>query len=131
MSNQEMSKHDHVLLGLMYSLQAAAMQQLGKVQDPATGEVSVSLDQARATIDVLEMLKAKCRTDTPEPVLRMLDQAVLDLQMNYLDELKKERSQPSPADDAPADEAAADEAAADEAPADEAPADDEPKDPDA
>ncbi len=89
MSNQEMTKHDHVLAGLMFSLQAAAMQQMGKIQDPATGEVVVNLDQAKATIDVLEMLKAKCRSDTPDDLLRALDGAVMDLQMNYMDEQKK------------------------------------------
>ena len=94
MSNQEMSKHDHVLAGLMFSLQAAAMQQLGKVQDPATGEVAVNLEQARASIDVLEMLKAKCRTDTPGELLRMLDDAVMNLQLNFMDESKRAQSTP-------------------------------------
>jgi hypothetical protein len=91
MDNQEMSKHDHVLASLMFSLQAAAMQQLGKIQDPATGQVNLELEQARATIDVLEMLKAKCRANTPDQLLRALDGAVMDLQLNYMDELKKSR----------------------------------------
>jgi len=92
MSDQEMSKHDHVLAGLMFSLQAAGMQQLGKVQDPTSGEVALNLDQARATIDVLEMLKEKCRTNTPDELLRALDGAVMDLQLNYMDELKKAKA---------------------------------------
>ncbi len=91
MSNQEMTKHDHVLAGLMFSLQAAAMQQMGKIQDPGGGEVDINLEQARATIDVLEMLKAKCRTDTPDDLLRALDSAVMDLQMNYMEEAKKDQ----------------------------------------
>ena len=95
--DQELTRHDHVLMGLLFSLQAAAMQQLGKIQDPLTGQVARDLDQARATIDILEMLKAKCRTGTPTDLLRILDQAVLNLQLNYMDELKK----PSTADDAP------------------------------
>ncbi|MCB1181815.1 DUF1844 domain-containing protein [bacterium] len=105
MSQGELSRHDHVLAGLVFSLQAAAMQQLGKIQNPATGETAVDLDQARATIDVLEMLKAKCRTDTPEALLRTLDGAVMDIQLNYMDELKKSRRGQA-ADDA-ADPAAA------------------------
>jgi len=84
-----MSKHDHVLAGLVFSLQAAAMQQMGKIQDPATGDVAVNLDQARASIDVLEMLKAKCRTETPDDLLSLLDGAVMDLQLNFMDEVKK------------------------------------------
>ncbi len=102
MSNQEMTKHDHVLAGLMFSLQTAAMQQMGKVQDPATGEVSVNLEQARSSIDVLEMLKAKCRTDTPDELLRVLDGTVMDLQLNYMDEVKKSHS--ADGDQAPGEE---------------------------
>lgn len=89
MNENGMSKHDHVLAGLVYSLQAAVMQQLGKLQDPVSGQVTTDLEQARATIDVLEMLKVKCRQDTPEVLLRMLDGAVMDLQLNYMDEMKK------------------------------------------
>lgn len=104
----ELTRHDHVLMGLVFSLQAAAMQQLGKIQDPMTGEVAIDLDQARATIDVLEMLKVKCRTGTPDDVLRMIDGAVLNLQLNYVDELKKKAAAAAPAAVEGADDAAAD-----------------------
>jgi len=102
----ELTRHDHVLMGLVFSLQAGAMQQLGKLQDPLTGEATRDLDQARATIDILEMLKVKCRAGTPVDVVRMLDAAVLNLQLNYMDELKK----PTAGAEAPvADDAANDE----------------------
>jgi hypothetical protein len=91
----EYSKHDHVLAGLVFSLQAAAMQQLGKIQNPMTGEVAKDLDQAKGTIDMLEMLKVKCRTDTPDEILRMMDSAVMDLQLNYMDERKKAAQAPA------------------------------------
>jgi uncharacterized protein DUF1844 len=94
MSNQDTTRHDQVLLGLVFSLQAGAMQQLGKIQNPMTGEIQKDLEQARATIDVLEMLKVKCRTETPEDVLRLLDGAVMDLQLNYMDEVKKAAAGP-------------------------------------
>jgi len=89
MGSNEMSKHDHVLAGLVFSLQAAAMQQMGKIQNPMTGEIEKDLDQAKGTIDILDMLKVKCRTDTPEELVRMIDGAVMDLQLNYMDEVKK------------------------------------------
>ena len=85
----ELTRHDHVLMGLVFTLQAGAMQQMGKLQDPSTGEVRRDLDQARATIDILEMLKVKCRTSTPPDLVRLLDQAVLNLQLNYRDEIGK------------------------------------------
>ena len=84
------SKHDHVLISLTMNLQAMAMVQLGKVTSPVSGELERDLEGARSSIDILEMLKTKCRTDTPEPLLQILDQAVMDLQMNYMDELKKD-----------------------------------------
>ncbi len=85
----ELTRHDHVLMGLVFTLQAGAMQQMGKLQDPSTGEVRRDLEQARATIDILEMLKVKCRTSTPLDLVRLLDQAVLNLQLNYMDEIGK------------------------------------------
>ena len=114
MNDIGMTKHDHVLAGLVFSLQAMAMQQLGKIQDPHSGEMHMDLDQARGTIDILEMLKAKCRTDTPPELLRMLDGAVMDLQLNYVDERKKQdktrQQEPAAAEPGSAAEAAADDA---------------------
>ena len=89
MGSNEMNKHDHILAGLVFSLQAAAMQQMGKIQNPMTGEIEKDLAQAKGSIDILEMLKVKCRTDTPEELLRLIDGAVMDLQLNYMDEMKK------------------------------------------
>ncbi len=96
MNDETLSKHDHILLGLVMSLQMAAMQQLGKIKNEMSGEIERDLTTARATIDMLEMLKVKCRTDTPAGVLRILDTAVMDLQMNYLDEVKKDQAPPPP-----------------------------------
>ncbi len=89
MNESGISKHDQILAGLVMSLQAATMQHLGKIQNPLTGKIDRDLDQARGSIDLLEMLKAKCRTDTPAEILSLLDTAVMELQMNYLDEVKK------------------------------------------
>ncbi len=117
MNDSGISKHDQVLAGLVLSLQAAALQHLGKITNPLSGKVERDLDQARGHIDLLEMLKAKCRHETPEEILNLLDKAVMELQMNYLDELKKDEAD-GEADDAP--EAAAPEAPAADAAAEEA-----------
>jgi hypothetical protein len=101
-SDESLSKHDQVLFGLVMTLQYAAMQQLGKITSPMTGKVERELTSARATIDLLEMLKVKCRTGTPASVLQALDTAVMELQMNYLDEVRKDQAAP-PAPEAPAD----------------------------
>ncbi len=111
--SEQFTKHDQVLMSLAMNLQGIAMVQLGKLSSPASGEVERDLEGARSTIDILEMLKVKCRTATPEPVVRLLDQAVMDLQMNYLDELKRQRrEQEASAASAAAGEGGAAEAAA-------------------
>ncbi len=93
MSQNGVSKHDQILVGLVWSLQAATLQQLGKIKNPLTDAVERDLMGARGSIDILEMLRAKCRQDTAPEVLRLLDTTVMELQMNYLDELKKERQE--------------------------------------
>jgi len=114
MTESEIGKHDQVLAGLIFSLQTATMQQLGKLTNPFTGEVDRDLEQARGTIDILEMLKAKCRADTPAALLQMMDTAVMELQMNYLDELKKESTEVSEAANEEASEEASEEESAEE-----------------
>lgn len=109
MSEVNLSKHDHVLIGLFSSLQAAAMQQMGKIQNPMTGEVERDLVAAQSTIDILDMLKVKCRTDTPEELLRFMDNSVMELQMNFLDEKKKDEENPPEAADETADKQNAEE----------------------
>jgi hypothetical protein len=104
-----MSKHDQVLLSLVMHLQSATMVQLGKIADPMTGEPTRDLQAARATIDILEMLKAKCRDATPQDLVKLLDQVVMDLQMNYLEEMKRGDAPPGEDDgagDDPGDEPA-------------------------
>ena len=95
MNNSGMSRHDQVLAGLVMSLQAATMQHLGKIKNPLTDAVERDLDQARGTIDILEMLKAKCRQETPQEILDLLDAAVMQLQMNFLDEANRDQSDPA------------------------------------
>ena len=107
MTNDQLTKHDHVLLSLVMNLQTMAMVQLGKMASPHTGELQRDLEGARGTIDILEMLKVKCRQDTPEGLVKLLDQSVMDLQMNFLEESKR-GDEPAAADEPdsqdPADE---------------------------
>jgi len=112
MTNDSLTKHDHVLLSLVMQFQTIAMIQLGKMADPHSGELHRNLDAARGTIDVLEMLKVKCRDNTPAELVQLLDKSVMDLQMNYLDEVKK-----SDSTDADADSEAGDDGNSTETPA--------------
>ncbi len=115
MSSTEFGKHDRTLVALVTQYQTLAMVSLGKIQNPATGKVERDLEQARIFIDILEMLKVKCRTDTPEDILRLLDSSVMDLQLNYLDEKKKDAAaQESAGQDASAEESTDQDASAED-----------------
>ena len=48
----QMTKHDHVLMGLVMNLQTMAMSQLGKIAHPATGEIERDLDSAWTIMEV-------------------------------------------------------------------------------
>ena len=85
----ELDRHDHVLLGLAMNIQATAMVQMGKLVDPSAGEIKVDLAAARISIDILEALQAKCKGNLAEDVESLIDRVVMDLQLNYTDEVKK------------------------------------------
>ena len=85
------SKNDPHLLQLVLSLETAAMQQMGKLQNPITKKVERNLDQARFSIDVLEMLQDKTKNNLTENEQKFLEHTLYELRMNYLDEVKKDQ----------------------------------------
>ena len=119
--SDQVSKHDQVLLTLAMNLQGGAMVQLGKLADPISGEVTRNLDGARYAIDVLEMLQAKCTDNSDAEIVGMLDRLVMDLQLNYMEEMKKDQA-PSTDETGSDDEPSADAATTE---ATDEPADDE------
>ena len=101
----EIDRHDHVLLGLVMNVQATAMVQMGKMTDPTAGGIQRDLGAARISIDILEALQAKCKGNLAADVAGMLDRAVMELQLNYTDEVKRsEKAEETPDADAPAAE---------------------------
>ncbi|MFH1258894.1 MAG: DUF1844 domain-containing protein [Elusimicrobiota bacterium] len=74
---------------LILSLSTAAMNQLGKIPSPLTGKIERSLEQAKLTIDMLEMIKDKTRGNLTPREERLLSNSLADLQLNYVDELNK------------------------------------------
>ncbi len=91
---------------LVAMFQVAAMQQLGKVPNPATNEIERDLDQARVSIDMLEMLKQRTEGNRSEAESEVLDKVLFELQMNYVDETRRPK-------DAPEDESTGDDTAGD------------------
>jgi hypothetical protein len=84
---------------LVMSLSEAAMIQLGKLINPATGKTESNLAMARNTIDLLRMLKQKTANNLSEPENRLIEQSVLTLQMNYVYESDKAAAAAKPAEE--------------------------------
>jgi hypothetical protein len=70
---------------LVATFEAAAMQQLGKIAHPVTGEVEVNLEGARDSIDMLIMVSEKTDGNLNEDERRLLEHILYQLRLNYVD----------------------------------------------
>lgn len=68
---------------------SSAMVSLGKLKNPATDRIERNLEQAKQAIDTLEMLRIKTDGNLTDNEKRMLEHALTELRLNYVDELKK------------------------------------------
>lgn len=88
----ERTKQDALFVNLVMLFKEAALQQMGKLINPITGKVEKNLDQARFSIDTLDMLKAKTAGNLSSEIERLLDTTLIELRMNYIAEVQSESS---------------------------------------
>ena len=104
-------RNEILFVQLVMMFQDAAYQHMGKVMNPATQQVERDLGQAKHAIDILGMLEAKTRGNLNENEKRLLEHALFELRMNYVDEVNKGEGAGKPAEgkapesDTPAPEA--------------------------
>jgi Domain of unknown function (DUF1844) len=79
---------------LVLSLQIAAVQQMGKIVSPISGKIERNLNQAKASIDMLEMLSEKTRNNLSKEEEQFLSNILFELRMNYVDECRKTEPPP-------------------------------------
>ena len=91
MTQQQQLSDQALFSALLFSLHAAAMQQLGKIINPLTNEVERDLEQAKATIEMLEMLRRKTQGNLDESETKLIGRLLYELQMNYVDEVAKDQ----------------------------------------
>ncbi|HEX9935430.1 MAG TPA: DUF1844 domain-containing protein [bacterium] len=84
-------KDDVLFMHLVLTFQMAAWQQLGKIKNPITDKIERNLEQARYSIDMLEAIRKKTAGNINDAEKRMLDQAISELQLNYIDEAGKDK----------------------------------------
>jgi len=97
-------------LGLVMAHQQAGLQHLGKVADPLTGKIERDLESVQGTIAVLETLERKTRGNLAHEEEQALQEALTFLRLNYVEEMKAEKSaragdseaEPAPEAEAPA-----------------------------
>ena len=96
------SRDEVLFVQLIATFQFAAMQQMGKIASPVSGEIERDLEQARTSIDIVQMLQRKTEGHRSAREAEFLDKVLFELQMNYVDEVKRgETEQPKTGDDAP------------------------------
>jgi hypothetical protein len=74
------------------SLSTSAAMNLGGYTDPVSGLMPQNLELAKQSIDILGMLKEKTRGNLEAEEEKLLDSALYELRMRYVDEVKKKGS---------------------------------------
>ena len=86
-------KHTALFSGLAMMIHAAAMQQMGKVKNPASDKVERNLEQAQMSIDMLDMIAAKTNGNLSKDEDQFLQKLTQELKLNYVDEANKGQPQ--------------------------------------
>ena len=79
-----------MFIQLIAIFQAAALQHMGKLKNPASEKIEKDIGQAQLSIDILDMLKVKTKGNLSAEEERYLSSMLQDLKLNYVDELAKE-----------------------------------------
>jgi hypothetical protein len=70
------------------SLVTQALFSLGEVENPFSKTIELNLDQAKFTIDTLQIIKDKTSGNLTDDETKLLDTALYDLRMRYVDKSK-------------------------------------------
>ena len=81
-----MAKYDQLFLQLLYLMHHTAMQELGKIANPVSGELKRDLEKAKQAIDMLEMLKEKTKGNLSKELDKTQEMMLSELRLNYADE---------------------------------------------
>ncbi len=89
----ESSRDELLFLHLVSMFQFAAMQSMGKIPNPVSGKIERDLEQARMSIDMVEMLHAKTEGRRTPGESEFMDKVLFELRMNYVDETRRDQGE--------------------------------------
>lgn len=89
---QNLTQKEVLFLQLVSMFQVAAMQQLGKLVNPVSNEAERDLDQAKFSIDTLDVLKEKTAGNLSKAESDYLEKVLFELHMNYVNELETSKN---------------------------------------
>ena len=94
MTEDESEKRgEYHFIQLVLMFQTAAVQQMGKIQNPITKKTERDLNQAKFSIDMLDMIQQKTKGNLSENEKKFLDHVLFELRMNYVDEVNKDKKE--------------------------------------
>ena len=85
-----MNTEDQLFTQLLSVFYSSAMMALGKIKNPSTDKIERNLEQAKISIDILELIKEKTKNNLTDSQKRTLDGLLTDLRFNYIDENNKD-----------------------------------------
>jgi len=85
-----MNKNDQSFIQLVYIFHSSAMVAMGKLKNPATDKIERDLEQAKQSIDLLEMIRDKTNGNLSSELQRTLDGFLTELRLNFVDEKNKD-----------------------------------------
>ena len=86
--------NEALFMSLIITFQSAAMQQMGKIKNPLTNKIERDMNAARSSIDILAMLETKTQGNLTENEKKLLQRALSEVRLNFVEELNKDQKKP-------------------------------------
>ncbi len=80
---------DELFIQLVLIFHQNAMISMGKIKNPVSDKIERNLDQAKQSIDMLEMIKEKTKNNLSLSLSKVVDQALTEMRLNFVDESNK------------------------------------------
>jgi len=80
---------DELFIQLVLIFHQNAMMAMGKLKNPVTDKIERNMEQAKHSIDLLEMLKDKTKNNLTDAQIQMLEHALTEMRLNFVDESNK------------------------------------------